>query len=113
MKSLNSILIEGVLLDTPALVAPPTQDGLTTCTFSISSEPDAPSIPVLVLGRLALYCDQHLFQGSSIRIVGRIAQDAEATATTGTFRLCVIAEHIEIKPSSSRRLPTEEAANAF
>ena len=88
------------------------EGALTTCTFSISSEPDAPSVPVIVHGRLALYCPQHLFQDSSVRIVGRIAQNAEATATTGTFRLCVIAEHIEIKPSSSRKLPTE-AANAF
>jgi hypothetical protein len=113
MRNLNSILLEGTLIDAPVLTAPSTADAPAKCTFSIVSEPDAPSVPVVVHGRLALYCAQHLFQSSSIRIVGRISQDIEATATTGTFHLCVIAEHIEIKPSSSRKLPTEEAANAF
>jgi single-stranded DNA-binding protein len=83
------------------------------CTFSLGSEPDAPSVPIIVYGRLATFCAKNLFQGSVNRVVGHIAQDVDATATTGTFRLHVVAEHVEIKPSSSRKLPTEETANVF
>jgi hypothetical protein len=113
MRSLNSLLWEGVLLDTPVYSGATSVDAPDWCTFTIGSEPDAPSVPVVTYGRLALRCSQILTKGSAIRVVGRIAQDAEAMATTGTFRLCVIAEHIEIKPVPTPRLIPEEAANAF
>ena len=113
MRNLNSLLLEGNLIDSPVLVPSSDVESPARCAFSLASDPDPASVPVVVYGRLAEYCLRHLSEGSAIRVVGRIAQDAEATAATGTFRLCVIAEHIEIKPSSSRRLPTEEAANVF
>lgn len=113
MRNLNSILIEGVLIDAPVLTVPSTADAPAKCTFSIISEPDAPSVPVVVYARLADYCSHHLFQCSSLRIVGRLAQDVEATASSGNFRLCIVAEHIEIKPASTLNRISEEAANAF
>ncbi len=113
MRNLNSILLEGILLDDPILAAPSTADAPAKCTFTIGSEPDAPSVPIVVYGRLALRCSQILTKGSTLRIVGRIAQDVDATAATGIFHLCVVAEHIEPKPASTSKLIPEEAANAF
>jgi single-stranded DNA-binding protein len=67
---------------------------------------------VITYGRLAERCSSLLDQGSSIRVVGRISQDIESSDATDSFKLHIVAEHVEIKPSSFRKLPTE-AANAF
>ena len=58
MRNLNSILLEGSLLDDPIFAAPSTADAPAKCTFTIGSEPDAPSVPVVVYGRLAAFCSQ-------------------------------------------------------
>ena len=86
----------------PSLL-PSTADA-PACTFSIGSEPNAPSVPVVVYGRLASAARRSSTKGSTFRIVGRIAQDVDATAATGTFHLCVVAEHIEPKPASTSKL---------
>jgi single-stranded DNA-binding protein len=111
MRSLNSILLEGSLLGDPVLSLPIDDQAPARCTFSLASDPDPASVPVVVYGRLAAYCSKHLYKGSSVRVVGRIAQDVESTAATGTFCLCVVAEHIELKPSSRRDLLPQEAAS--
>jgi hypothetical protein len=113
MRNLNSILLEGILLEAPVLTASSTVDAPAKCTFSIISEPDAPSVPIITYGRLALRCSQILTKGSAIRAVGRIAQDIKATAATGTFRLCVVTEHVELKPVSTSKVTTEEAASGY
>ena len=110
---LNSILLEGSLLDDPVLVLPSDNQAPARCTFSLGSDPDPALVPVLVYGRLALRCSQILTKGTTLRIVGRIAQDLEATAAIGSFRLCVIAEHIEPTPSSSKPVPVEAADVGF
>ena len=112
MRNLNSILIEGVLLGNPIIDSPPA-DAPAKCTFSIGSEPDVPSVPIVVYGRLAHSALKNLYQGSVIRVVGRIAQDTDTTATTGTFHLCVVAEHIEPKPVPTPKLIPEESAHVF
>ena len=112
MKSLNSILIEGILTDDPVLITPPTDDlAPARCTFSISSDPDLAQVPIVTYHRIAVYCAKNLSQGSTIRVVGRIAQDTDASTSSGSFRLLVVAEHVELKPSASRKLPTEETAD--
>jgi len=113
MKNLNSILIEGIIQSDPLLESPAQEDGDPTCTFTLGSEPEAPSVPVVVYSRLAIYCSKNLYRGSGIRVVGHIAQDAPASAATGTFRLCVVAEHIEVKAPSYSKEDSEETANAF
>lgn len=113
MRNLNSILLEGSLLDDPVLGNPSTPDAPPRCTFSLSSDPNPSSVPVLVFGRLAAFCAKHLFQGSVVRVVGRIAQDTQASSATGTFRLCIVAEHIEPKPSNSKPIPAEAADVGF
>ncbi len=112
MRNLNSILLEGVLLEDPILALPPDGESPARCTFSLASDPDPASVPIVVYGRLAAYCSKYLFQGSSLRIVGRIAQDTEATAATGSFKLCVVAEHVEVKPTSSKA-SSPEVAHVF
>ena len=101
MKNLNSILLEGDLIDQPISSTGP--DGVAQCTFSLTSGENAPSVPVITYHKLAMRCSQLLDKGSSIRIVGRIAQDLEASAASGSFCLRVIAEHVEIKPKVSSR----------
>jgi single-stranded DNA-binding protein len=101
MKNLNSILIEGELLDTPKLST--VSDSLERCTFAIGSGDHAPSVPIVAYGRLALRANELLDKGSSIRVVGRLGQDLESSATMDTFRLWVIAEHLEVKPALAHR----------
>jgi len=101
MKPLNSILIEGDLADAPVLSVG--SDDLSVCSFSIVSGTDTPSVPIVAYSRLATRCKELLDRGSSIRVVGRIAQDREASAASGAFKLHIIAEHIEIKPSVAHR----------
>jgi single-stranded DNA-binding protein len=101
MKNLNSILLEGDLIDQPISSTGP--DGVAQCTFSLTSGENAPSVPVITFHKLAIRCSGLLDKGSSIRIVGRIAQDLQASATSGFFCLRVIAEHVEIKPKVSSR----------
>ena len=101
MKNLNSILLEGDLIDQPISSTGP--DGVAQCTFSLTSGENAPSVPVIAYHKLAMRCEQLLDKGSCIRIVGRIAQDLEASAASGSFCLRVIAEHVEIKPKVSSR----------
>jgi single-strand DNA-binding protein len=110
MRNLNSILLEGDLVAQPSFSTGP--DGIPRCTFSLASGDTAPAVPVITYGRLAERSSGLLDKGSSIRVVGRIAQDLESSEPTGSFRLHIVAEHLEIRPSSSRKLPTE-AANAF
>ena len=101
MKNLNSILLEGDLIDQPISSTGP--DGIAQCTFSITSGDNAPSVPVIAYGKLAIRCSELLDKGAAIRVVGLIAQDLEASAATGSFCLRVIAEHVEIKPKVSSR----------
>ena len=96
MNYLNSILLEGVLYDAPVFTT--TANGVDRCSFFISSGDQAPPVPVVSYGRLALRCNELLDKGSSIRIVGRIAQDLEASDSSSSFKLHLVAEHVEIKP---------------
>jgi primosomal replication protein N len=107
MRNLNSTLLEGDLIAQPSFSTGP--DGIPRCTFSLASGDTAPVVPVITYGRLAERCEQLLDQGSSIRVVGRIAQDIESSVITGSFMLHIVAEHVEVRPVASHR----EAANAF
>ena len=101
MKNLNSILLEGDLIDQPISSTGP--DGVAQCTFSLTSGENAPSVPAIAYGKLAIRCSELLDKGAAIRIVGRIVQDLEASVASGSFCLRVIAEHVEIKPKVSSR----------
>lgn len=100
MPYLNSILLEGELADVPVFTT--TANGIDRCSFFITSGDQAPAVPVVSYGRLALRCNELLDKGAAIRIVGRIAQDLEASDASSTFRLHLVAEHVEIKAVSHR-----------
>jgi len=101
MKFLNSILLEGDILEQPLSSTGP--DGIPRCTFSLASGDTAPAVPVITYGRLATRCSELLDKGSSIGVVGRIAQDLEASEATSSFMLHIVAEHVEITPAASHR----------
>jgi single-strand DNA-binding protein len=101
MRNLNSILLEGDLVAQPSFSTGP--DGIPRCTFSLASGDTAPAVPVITYGRLAERCEQLLDQGSSIRVVGRIAQDLESSEATGSFMLHIVADHVEVRPAASHR----------
>ncbi len=100
MNYLNSILLEGDITDAPVFTT--TASGLDRCSFLISSGDQAPAVPVVSYGRLALRCNELFDKGSRVRIVGRIAQDLEASEVTSSFKLHLVAEHVEIKPMAHR-----------
>ncbi len=116
---LNSILLEGSLLDAPVYTSASPESSSTAditgssidrCSFTLDCGPKAPSVPVLAYNLLARRCSELLDRFSSVRVVGHIVHDAEATARTGNFTLAVVCEHLEVKPSS-RRSPSLAAAS--
>jgi single-stranded DNA-binding protein len=110
MRNLNSILLEGTLIDDPiASIA----DDLDQCRFSIAAGDSAKSVPVIAYHKLAMRCTELLSSGSAIRVVGRIAQDLDVTAATGVFSLLVVAEHVEIQSCTSSKRAVAEASNGF
>ncbi|MGA2547942.1 MAG: single-stranded DNA-binding protein [Rectinemataceae bacterium] len=111
MKFLNSILLEGDILERP--ISSKSPDGIPRCTFYLASGDTAPTVPVITYGRLATRCSELLDKGCSIRVVGRISQDLESSEATGSFKLHVVAEHVEIKPAARLQPSKVEAANAF
>lgn len=100
MQHLNSVLLEGELSEAPTFTT--TANGIDRCSFLIASGDQAPAVSVVSYGRLALRCHELLDKGSSIRIVGRIAQDLEASDAIASFKLHLVAEHVEIKAASRR-----------
>jgi hypothetical protein len=113
MKNLNSILLEGDLIDDPVYIPGPSPDTVDRCTFSLDCGPTAPSIPILAHGRLALRCHELMHQHTSVRVVGRVICDTETSASTVSFSLTVVVEHVEIKPVSVRSPALAEAADAY
>lgn len=114
---LNSILLEGSLLDAPIItsdaeVSPSSESSthpspMDRCSFNLDCGPKAPRVPVRAYGLLALRCSELLDRGSSVRIVGRVIHDT-ASSSIDTFALAVVCEHLEVKPSS-RRSPARAA----
>ena len=99
---LNSILLEGSVLNVPAFTPAPSEDTFDTCSFDLDCGPTAPSIPVIAHSRLALRCHELLDRGSAVRVVGRVIHDTETSARTGSFTLAVLVEHVEVKPAYRR-----------
>lgn len=108
---LNSILLEGSLLDTPVYTPASPESSSTAdvpgssidrCSFTLDCGPKAPTVPIRAYNLLAHRCSELLDRGSTVRVVGYIIHDVDTTALTGSFTLAVVCEHIEVKPSSRR-----------
>jgi single-stranded DNA-binding protein len=95
MRFLNSILIEGVLVDQPSSIQSP--DGIPRCSFLISSDDEGFLIPAVAYGRPAQRYLEILKKGATVRLVGRIGRDLDATESSDRLRLRVVVEHLEIK----------------
>ena len=95
MNSLNSILIEGSLLDDPV-----ESDG--KCTFVITSdmfyrneettEKETSYFTIEAFGRLGQACMNELKKNRGVRAVGRIKQLGIDS------KMVIVAEHVEFKP---------------
>ncbi len=109
MNNLNSVLIEGALTQDPKIVIE--DNGKTTIGFSISSErnykqadeyhKEVSLFDIRVFGKQAEICNEHLTEGRSVRIVGRLKQEIRGDDREVRSNVFVIAEHVEFKPKKS------------
>ena len=104
MNSLNSILIEGEIVDDPVISI--ASEGRTLTGFNVRSHRTvkdsdgtialhAITVPVLTEGRLAEVCADYLKEGRAVRVVGRL--DSLGGPLDAPL-LHVHAEHVEFKP---------------
>ena len=89
MKDLNSVLIEGTLIEDP--IVKKFEEDESMCRFKIKHETRDSifEFPVCVYGKQAAFCEEHLKTGRKVRIVGRL------TRVFGT--VFISAEHVEIR----------------
>lgn len=101
MNDLNSIIIEGEVIDKPKM-----DSGV--CTFRVKSKrlfkskdgqpmEEVSVFPTESHSKLAEACEKHLSEGRSIRVVGRLKSPDGCIFT-------VVAEHVEFKPMRSIEL---------
>ena len=109
MNNLNSVLIEGTLTKDPKMVIE--DNGKTITEFSISSErnykrddqyqKEISLFDIHVFGKRAQACSEHLSEGRSVRIVGRLKQELRGDNGEIKSNVFIIAEHVEFKPKKS------------
>ena len=100
MNNFNSVLIEGIVENEPAITV--SEKGSLICTFTLiskrlfkeddTSQEKTLKIAIETWASLAELCGEHCTKGRSIIIAGRLKQNM----TNGNVG--VIAEHIEFKP---------------
>jgi single-strand DNA-binding protein len=107
MSNLNSVLIEGTLLDEPLFRYTP--KGSLVCTFRIVNSRREQMIAggemkdlcftIEAWGRLADMCEKYGKKGRGIRVVGTLKQD-RWTGTDGKphEKISIVAEHVEWRP---------------
>lgn len=97
MNDLNSVLLEGEIIDDPDNISN------SGCSFNIEStrfykNEGAPvqeisTYEIVTFGSLAISCLENARKGRRVRVVGRLKQ---YPTTKG---IVILAEHIEFKPS--------------
>lgn len=107
MNSLNSILVEGNLVDDPKLSY--TSKGTSVCKFVIASncfyklddeyQKEVSFFDVTTWARLAENCGEYLKKGRGVRIIGRLKQDRwKGIDGKEKSRVYIIADQVEFKP---------------
>jgi single-stranded DNA-binding protein len=95
MNDLNSVLIEGIIIEAAQESAP------TTCRFCLVSSRNGKESPFAVRasGRLAKACIENLTMGRGLRVVGYL-ESAAYRDDDGIEHYCVVinAEHVEFEP---------------
>jgi single-strand DNA-binding protein len=111
MNNLNSILIEGNLVQDPSLRSTP--KGTPVCTFRLASnryykqdigfERETSFFDVETWAKLAEHCYNVGHKGQGIRVTGRLKQDRWLGKDGKTHsRVTIVAEHIAFKPDFRR-----------
>lgn len=112
MNNLNSILVEGNLVQDPVLKT--TTKGTTVCTFSIASnrffsgsggeaEKEVSFFDVETWARLAENCNNIGKKGRGVRVVGRLKQERWVSSDgKQNSKIVIVAEHVEFKPTMNK-----------
>jgi single-strand DNA-binding protein len=110
MNNLNSILIEGNLVNEPVLKT--TVKGTMVCVFSIASNrffkrensvvQEVSYFDIQTWARLAETCGAEGRKGRPVRIVGRLKQERwNDVAGQEHAKVLIVAEHVEWRPESA------------
>ncbi len=118
MNSLNTIIVEGSVVQEPVMKE--TAKGTHVCTFSVMTvrtykkdeayEKEISFFDVDAWGKLAELSMKHTAKGRGIRVVGRLKQN-RWVSTDGKkhAKIGIIAEHIEFKPMFLQKDSDKEA----
>ena len=97
MNNLNSVLIEGELIDDPKTSF--SEENTPVCIFSIATtrtfkrddelHQEVSHFQIRAYSRIASTCSEYLRKGRGVRVVGRLKQDGE--------KIYIVAEHVEFK----------------
>jgi single-strand DNA-binding protein len=99
MENLNSILIEGILVDNPEL----TEEKKKFCLFTIASKSECEKhkaetiIDIVAYGEMAVSCQRIGREGRGVRVVGKLKQ-RNKQSNDPTPPHYIEAEHVEFKP---------------
>ncbi len=107
MNSLNTIIVEGNVVQEPVMRETP--KGTHVCTFSLmtirsykkddSYEKEISFFEVETWAKLAELCMKNVSKGRGVRVVGRLKQSRwEGTDGKKRAKIGIIAEHVEFKP---------------
>jgi len=108
MNALNSILIEGFLVEDS--IGKETPNGTKVCVFKISSsryfkmgeetEQETSYFDIECWGKLAESCVKNCLKGRGVRVVGRLKQDRWTGEDGKPFsKIKVVADHVDFKPN--------------
>jgi single-strand DNA-binding protein len=111
MNNLNSILLEGKLIENPVLAN--REDGQPQCNFTVqcyrmvkNAEDELVEekhlFDVVVLGRLAEICKEYLSKDRGVRVVGRLQQTKRMFGTLELPYVSIFGEHVEFRPNPAK-----------
>lgn len=119
-NNLNSVLLEGNLIQDPALEY--TTKGTAYCKFCIASnrffkqddeyQKEVSFFDVITWYKQAELCGEYLKKGRGVRLVGRIKQERWKSQDGKTrTKVRVIADHVEFKPRFKNNNNPEKEEN--
>jgi single-strand DNA-binding protein len=111
MNNLNSVLLEGNLTDNPSFKK--IKGELPVCNFTIASSryfvkdgeriKEDSNFDIVVNGKQAEVCKEHLEKGRGVRVIGRIKQNRwQDDDGKSHSSIHIVAEHVEFKPNSKK-----------
>ena len=113
MNNLNSVLIEGNLVNEPVIRS--TDSGTSVCLMRIATnrcyktsnhdlENEVSFFEVESWSRLAEACFKNSRKGRGVRVIGRLKEDRwNGTDGKPFSRITIIAEHVEFRPEFTKQ----------